>query len=107
MDESYHCALSGEGALRFAERIGFPICDPKDLIDEEIKERTKALTYERYKTFVDNYDGKPVPESEPESEPESVSSNYDSVSAVALDSNGYFACATSTGDIKKYIRLHN
>ena len=99
MEKSYHCALSGEGALRFAERIGFPICDPNDLIDEEIKERTKAFTYERYCDIIKNVcDGTPVPESDPYCN--------DSVSAVALDSNGHFACAISTGNIKK-IGLHN
>jgi hypothetical protein len=101
MEKSYHCALSGEGALRFAERIGFPICDPNDLIDEEIEERTRAFTNERYLDIIKSYDGTPVA-AEIARDPY----NYDSASAVALDSNGHFACAISTGNIKK-IGLHN
>jgi beta-aspartyl-peptidase (threonine type) len=102
MEESYHCALSGEGALRFAERIGFPICDPKDLIEEEIKKRSSDLnlTYKRYSDFIKCYIlGEALPDN-PENSESEQHGPFDTVSAVALDSNGHFACATSTGNIE-------
>ncbi|CAB4009448.1 isoaspartyl peptidase L-asparaginase-like [Paramuricea clavata] len=113
MEESYHCALSGEGALRFAERIGYPICDPKDLIEEEIKKRSSDLnlTYKRYSDIIKCYIlGEALPDNPENNESEQpptssdaalrVRDTFDTVSAVALDSNGHFACATSTGNIE-------
>ena len=79
MKKSVHCALSGDGAKKFAEAKRFPVVEPGHLMLDEAKE------WERTTIFWEE-------------------ENYgcDSVTAVALDQNGHFACAMSTG-ILSYI----
>jgi beta-aspartyl-peptidase (threonine type) len=96
MEESYHCALSGDGALKFAEKIGFTeICEPGDLIEEETSLKHK-FDYESYPEFVESYFGGNTSQDPQECY------TYGKVSAIALDENGRLACATSTGNIKVY-----
>ena len=84
MYESPHCAFSANGARQFAERHGFPICNPDDLISQFARERVN-ISYEYYLDFVKHhYEGVPM-------------QVQDTVSAVAMDINGHLACATSTG----------
>ena len=86
MEESPHCALSGDGALQFAQERNFPTCEPKHLISEEAREKLK-FGFENYEKWVAHfYQGKPEEET-----------HADSVSAVAMDANGHLACALSTG----------
>ena len=68
MNDSPHCALTGEGALEFARDENFPICNPDQLINQK-EELDKNYHMD----------------------------TLDSVLAVALDVNGHLACATSTG----------
>ena len=77
MDETLHCALTGDGALKFAESVNFPTCEPAELISDE------AESYrEDFQNVVNHY---------------FAGNTHDTVTAVALDSYGHFACATSTG----------
>ncbi|XP_028412679.1 isoaspartyl peptidase/L-asparaginase-like [Dendronephthya gigantea] len=69
-----HCALSGEGALKYAREKGFPILDPKKLIVPGEEDRIKVVYYK-----------------------DCVPPSVDSVTAVALDCKGNLACAMSTG----------
>jgi isoaspartyl peptidase/L-asparaginase-like protein (Ntn-hydrolase superfamily) len=99
MEESYHCALSGDGALKFAKEKGFSgICDPGDLVEEEI---SLKIDYEKYPEFVESYFGGKTSRDSPEFY------TYDTVSAVAMDENGRLACATSTGNIKVVIKVYH
>ena len=89
MRESPHCALTGDGALKFATDNNLPICDPDELISQQAREKV-SVSYEDYLKYVSYYyEGKPVQETQ------------DTVAAVALDVNGHLACATSTGKFGK------
>ncbi|CAB3981311.1 isoaspartyl peptidase L-asparaginase-like [Paramuricea clavata] len=92
MYESSHCALSGDGALQFAQRKGFPKCDPGELISELAREKVK-VSYEDYLGYVKYYYGsKPLGKE-----------THDTVSAVAMDTYGHLACAMSTGTCKSLL----
>ena len=96
MNESPHCVLSGEGAYKFAVKKNFPTYPPEELISLEAKEKLK-VSYEEYMKWVKYfYGGGPVQQDE-----------NDTVSAVAMDANGIFACATSTGTLTVFfLKLH-
>jgi isoaspartyl peptidase/L-asparaginase-like protein (Ntn-hydrolase superfamily) len=91
MYESPHCALSADGALKFAQLKQFDdICEPEELISQHAMERVK-ISYEDYLDYVKrHYEGIPIGERKHQQ-------TYDTVSAVAMDANGNLACATSTG----------
>ncbi|XP_028401850.1 isoaspartyl peptidase/L-asparaginase-like [Dendronephthya gigantea] len=91
MDESSHCALSGEGALEFARSKNFPTLeDPNEL--KAPTSLNMVIQHHNFDKFVEyHYAGKPMIDSNNE--------GHDTVSAVALDANGNFACAASTGGI--------
>ena len=93
MDESPHCALSGEGALKFARSLGNfdGICDPEDLKGHDCPNQILKVAHPQFGEFSDLlYKGRPIIESEDKQ-------NHDTVSAVAIDANGHLACANSTG----------
>ena len=123
MDCSDHCALSGDGAVTFAEEEGFPLCNPEDLKGPNFPNQKLDVHYKDYKKFGKYVlEGKPVEETHPpenlpqkpkqdrpymgelvaESHPQVPSQNpaqpFDTVSAVAMDKNGHVACAMSTGN---------
>lgn len=80
MEETEHCLLVGEGALLFAKKMGFEELPPQALLTEreleffhQIKNDPNFETHQPFDT------------------------PSDTVGAVALDANGNFAAATSTG----------
>ena len=79
MEKTPHCALNGDGALKFARRENLPCCQPKDL---------KALSYDI---------GPPDPEKYLKGGYSSQDEPKNSVCAVAIDSKGHLACALSSG----------
>ena len=92
MEKGLHCALTGDGALKFAKSINFPTCEPDELITEDARfyraERLVKDDKEDFEDFVEHYhSGK----------------TSDTVTAVALDCFGHFACATSTGLTSHYL----
>lgn len=83
MEKSDHVLMIGDGAHKFADEVGMPTTKPKALITKLSCER---LNY--FKTFMTAInDGV------------KNSSDHDTVGAVAVDSAGHVACATSTGGI--------
>lgn len=81
MEQTEHCLLVGAGALLFAKKMGFEELPPQALLTErelsffhEIKNNPDFLTHQPFKA-----------------------SPSDTVGAVAMDSAGNFAAATSTG----------
>jgi beta-aspartyl-peptidase (threonine type) len=87
MDSCEHNFFVGIGAEQFADSIGFPRCQPEDLLVGQEKERYLSLKerpdYETIEIFT---------------EPGSMG---DTVGAVALDASGNLAAATSTGGTRK------
>ena len=82
MEKSPHCALTGEGALKFDEDKGLSLsCDAQNLKDDSPNVRVDFENFVK-EHFSGNVDGRQP---------------CDTVTAIALDSNGRFACATSTG----------
>jgi beta-aspartyl-peptidase (threonine type) len=76
LEHGRHVMLAGEGARAFARDRGFPICDPQELVVERERER-----FERARRLAPSADGSPG----------------DTVGAVACDSRGQVAAASSTG----------
>ena len=96
MDESQHCALSGEGAREFAETLeNFDgICNPEDLKGDYPNQRIDVATPEFNEFANYTYQGQPVNERQDQGRGPSA---LDSVGAVAIDQDGRLACANSTG----------
>jgi beta-aspartyl-peptidase (threonine type) len=82
LSESPHVYFVGEGAERFAEQHGIPLCKNEDLIIPRERERL-----EQYQAHAE--------ENQPDLFAPSIS--HDTVGAVALDRDGNIAAATSTG----------
>jgi len=80
LDESPHVYLVAEGAERFAHQHGLPLCANEELVIEREVERLRN-----------------VQRQEMASKPPEFFAEHDTVGAVALDSRGNLAAATSTG----------
>ncbi len=89
MHKTEHSVLVGEGASKFADAIGFPRCDPAELIIEDERvhhEKIQELAqYHPSDVFV-------IP-----------GSMGDTVGAVAIDQAGNLAAATSTGGTRNQL----
>ena len=86
MERTQHCMLVGDGALRFAESIGMETVEVPELLTCRELERWKALRAEnsfRHRRVFENGNGR--------------DQRRGTVGAVALDSKGRIAAATSTG----------
>ena len=81
LTDSPHCLIVGEGAKRFAEKHGFPKVGRDKLVSEKA---VKALEKFRHKENVTN-------------EIDQDDGTHGTVGAVAIDSKGNLAAATSTG----------
>lgn len=93
MQDTPHSLLVGNGAVKYARKIGFPVLtDPLELISEESR-----LQLEGNKNFNDavlsayNTEGRRCTPA--------LNPGHDTVGAVAMDSLGRLACATSTGQL--------
>ncbi len=86
MERTEHCLLVGDGALRFAESIGMETVQTPELLTCRELERWKTIRAERHfpprKVFEDSI---------------TPGDKRGTVGAVAIDSKGTIAAATSTG----------
>ena len=98
MDESRHCALSGEGALKIANSLeNFDdICNPEDLKGgNDCPNQRKGIRNSQLEKQSGNFFmGRPIEAQE-----------GDTVGAVAIDSNGYLACANSAGIVNSFAQV--
>lgn len=79
MEKSEHVLLIADGAQRFAQKMGFPLCELTDLAVPREFERWQKLLYDR------TYSGR------------QAFTHGDTVGCVALDRAGHIAAGTSTG----------
>ena len=87
MEDTPHCLLAAEGALKFAKKIGFPVLEnPLELVTNESHERSAEGA--NYVTMSKNYLSTGDADNR---------QGFDTVGALALDSHGRLASATSTG----------
>lgn len=81
MEETEHCFLVGKGGTKFAQKMGFEILNPEELLTErELKFFYEIKNDPNFKTHLP-FEFQP----------------RDTVGAVVLDKNGNLAAATSTG----------
>jgi len=94
LDKSHHVYFVGHGAEQFAASHGMPLIDNSELVLDRERERLReAQRRERSGVPDPTFTGSPSQESSPRPTPDS----HDTVGAVALDSEGRVAAATSTG----------
>ncbi len=126
MDHTPHCLLVGDGARVFANEMGIPVTPTEDLVTPEAcaeyahfqsnygnavatlfndshadpkEEATKAAMATTTRTDVLPLASTTPPSTTSTTTPISISLGHDTVGAVAYDSCGRLACATSTGGI--------
>ena len=94
MEETDHVMLVGKGANQFALEAGIPEVDPTELVSSAAKQAWED--FKKYKTVVRDSFNHPT-----QPTPTSVASehSHETVGAVAVDLQGNFAAATSTGGI--------
>lgn len=83
LEESPHVYFVGEGAERYAAEHGVPLIDNSELVLPREIERLKTAKEQQYLTTPSEFCG--------------PTSSHDTVGAVAVDSLGNIAAATSTG----------
>ena len=102
MTETSHCMLAGDGALKFARNIGFPILeDPSVLISDcsyqmYVKEK---LRHENHNKHVNH--GSVATHVTQENRDTNLE-GHDTVGAVAIDINGHIAATSSTGNTQTF-----
>ncbi len=91
LDKSHHVYFVAQGAEQFAASHGLPLVDNSELVLDRERERlAEAQRRERTGVPDPTFSGSPSQES-------SETQSHDTVGAIALDSQGRVAAATSTG----------
>lgn len=88
MEKSEHVLLVGQGAQRFAHRMGFSSCELTDLAVPREFERWQKLLYDRTYSTRSSF---------ARAEQGTGAGTSDTVGCVALDAEGHVAAGTSTG----------
>ena len=97
MEKSNHCALSGNGALKFANEQNFPTSSPDELVSEKIRATVSNRDFRKWQKFYMTDKSIAEDSQSDDDHREEQDSSTDTVSAIALDVHGHFACAMSTG----------
>jgi beta-aspartyl-peptidase (threonine type) len=98
LDKSPHVYYVGSGAEAFAQSQGMPLIHNSELvIDRERRRLAEAQAREQAGAPDRTFSGHPPSDEPYESDPGPNETSHDTVGAVALDSEGRLAAATSTG----------
>lgn len=87
MEKTHHIMLIGEGANQFAAEMGVPKVDSLELVTPKARKKWEEFRFSNVVTEVFNKEHK------------EGDLGHDTVGAVAMDLEGNFAAATSTGGI--------
>jgi beta-aspartyl-peptidase (threonine type) len=87
LEKSPHCYFVAEGAERFAEENGMPLIENSELVLPREVERWKNAAEQRYLKVPAEFAGEATGKLD----------SHDTVGAIALDTRGNIAAATSTG----------
>ena len=104
MKQTPHCLLVGEGALKFAKKIGFPLLEnPLELITDESKAKCLNAEFKNYSeavaNIVDSEEARAIAAKLYQKHVKPSDQEHDTVGAVAMDRHGRIAAATSTGSL--------
>jgi L-asparaginase / beta-aspartyl-peptidase len=95
--ESHVILLVGQGAERFAEAAGVPLCDPATLIVPRERQRWTELLKQAHVRTQDAFGAQDATTTSPAAGAQLLTNPNDTVGAVALDQYGHLAAGTSTG----------
>ena len=105
MKQTPHCLLVGDGALKFAKKIGFPLVEnPLELITVESRAKCLSAEFENYlkpiANIVDSEEARKLAAKLYQTDVKPKDLEHDTVGAVAMDRHGKIAAATSTGNMR-------
>ncbi|KAF5287709.1 hypothetical protein FQA39_LY15809 [Lamprigera yunnana] len=95
MEQTTHVLLAGEGAENFARNQGIPILSEGSLVSNSRRKSWEKETKD--KLDAENKPLKDITENMPSLQLDVLESNGETVGAIAIDSFGHVAAATSTG----------
>ena len=102
MTETSHCFLAGDGALKFARNIGFPILEDPSLLISDCSYQMYVKEKLRLKNHNKHVNRESVATHVTQKNRNTSLDGHDTVGAVAIDINGHIAVSSSTGNTQSF-----